>query len=110
MSLGRFFRRRREDADLLQEIEVHMAEEVAENVARGMSPKEAALDCLKRVARNFDNDERRLQQVDLSFYVLRKDGEYCAATLWKNSSPGFAVCTDGNARTEPAAYLLDRKG
>src|ERR1700721_169859 len=41
MSLGRFFRRKREDADLLQEIEVHMAEEIAENVARGMSPKEA---------------------------------------------------------------------
>ena len=41
MSLGRFFRRKREDADLLQEIEVHMAEEIAENVARGMSPEEA---------------------------------------------------------------------
>jgi putative ABC transport system permease protein len=41
MSLGRFFRRKREDADLLQEIEVHMTEEIAENVARGMSPKEA---------------------------------------------------------------------
>jgi putative ABC transport system permease protein len=41
MSLGRFFRRKREDADLLQEIEVHMTEEVAENVARGMSPEEA---------------------------------------------------------------------
>jgi hypothetical protein len=33
---------------------------------------EAALDCLKRVARNFDNDEKRLQQVDLSFYPAQR--------------------------------------
>jgi N4-(beta-N-acetylglucosaminyl)-L-asparaginase len=76
----------------------------------GMSPKDAALDCLKRVARNFDNDEKRLAQVELSFYVLRKDGEYCAASLWKSESAGFAVCTDGNARAEQAVYLLERKG
>jgi N4-(beta-N-acetylglucosaminyl)-L-asparaginase len=74
----------------------------------GMSPKEAALDCLKRVARNFDNDEKRLQQVDLNFYVMRKDGEYCGAGLW--SGARFAVCTDGNARTESCAYLFERKG
>ena len=32
-----------------------------ENMRHGMSPKEAALDALKRVARNFDNDEKRLR-------------------------------------------------
>ena len=64
----------------------------------GMSPKEAALDALKRVARNFDNDEKRLQAVDLNFYALRKDGEYAGASLWGPSrdgrGPQFAVCTD----------------
>src|SRR6478672_7850410 len=51
-----------------------------ENMRHGMSPKEAALDALKRVVRNFDNDMDRLAKVDLDFYVLRKDGEYCGAS------------------------------
>ena len=41
MSWQKFFQRRREDADLLQEIEVFLSEEIAKNIARGMSPEEA---------------------------------------------------------------------
>ena len=90
------------------------AHTIVENMKHGMSPKEAALDALKRVARNFDNDEKRLQAVDLDFYALRKDGEYAAASLWGPSrdgrGPRFAVCTDsGPSREENSAYLLERK-
>jgi N4-(beta-N-acetylglucosaminyl)-L-asparaginase len=76
-----------------ENLRVAGAHTIVENMRHGMSPKEAALDCLKRVARNFDNDEKRLAQVELSFYVLRKDGEYFAASLWKSDGPGLAVCT-----------------
>jgi hypothetical protein len=93
-----------------ENLRVAGARTIVENMRHGMSPKDAALDCLKRVARNFNNDEKRLAQVELSFYVLRKDGEYCAASLWKSDVPGFAVGTDGNARAERAVYLLERKG
>ena len=48
------------------------AHTVVENMRHGMSPKEAILDALKRVSRNFDNDLQRLAQIDLSFYALRK--------------------------------------
>src|SRR3974390_3065591 len=58
------------------------AHTIVGNLKNGPIPQEAALDCLKRVARNFDNDEKRLSQIDLNFYVLRKDGEYCGASLW----------------------------
>ena len=86
-----------------------------ENMKHGMSPKEAALDALKRVVRNFDNDMDRLAKVDLDFYVLRKDGEYCGASLWgpRPNTPGpqFAVCTaDGRSRNEASVYLMERKG
>ena len=37
MSWRRFFRRKRADADLEQEIDLYLAEEIDENVARGMS-------------------------------------------------------------------------
>ena len=41
MSLRRFFRRRRADAELMEEMESYMAEEIAENVARGIPEEEA---------------------------------------------------------------------
>jgi N4-(beta-N-acetylglucosaminyl)-L-asparaginase len=85
------------------------AHTVVENMRHGMSPKEAALDALKRVARNFDNDEKRLAKTDLTFYALRKDGEYAGAALWGRSTR-FAVCVgDSQAREEPCVYLLERK-
>jgi N4-(beta-N-acetylglucosaminyl)-L-asparaginase len=91
------------------------AHTVVENMRHGMTPKEAALDALKRVERNFNHDEKRLAQVDLNFYVLRKDGEYCAASLWGPApgsgaiGPQFAVCTSGQAsQQEKSVYLLER--
>ena len=75
----------------------------------------AALDALKRVARNFDNDEKRLMAIDIQFYVLRKDGDYCGASLWDKSTPTarvtqFAVCRDGvPSRLENAVSLLSKK-
>src|SRR5215468_6698358 len=41
MSLSRFLRRRREDADLARELDAHLLHEVDENIAAGMSPEEA---------------------------------------------------------------------
>ena len=41
MGWHRFFRRRQSDAELQQEIELHMEEEIAENVERGMGKDEA---------------------------------------------------------------------
>ena len=90
------------------------AHSIVENMRHGMSPKEAALDALKRVVRNFDSDMDRLAQVDLLFYALRKDGEYAGAALW-GPRPGarpaqFAVCTsESPSHHEECAYLLERK-
>src|SRR5215471_9527820 len=90
------------------------AHSVVEFMRQGKSPKEAALEALKRVVRNFDNDMERLAQVDLQFYALRKDGEYAGATLW-GPKPGmrvaqFAVCTsDRESHHEDCVFLLERK-
>lgn len=89
------------------------AHTVVENMRHGMTPKEATLDALKRVARNFDNDRKRLEAIDLQFYALRKDGEYAGASLWGGSgknAPRFAVASEPEgSRTEGAVYLLERK-
>jgi N4-(beta-N-acetylglucosaminyl)-L-asparaginase len=88
------------------------AHTIVENMRHGMSPKEAALDALKRVVRNFDNDMKRLAEVDLRFYVVRKDGEYAGASLWNSrnrQAAQFAVATgDRGSRHENAVYLLER--
>ena len=95
-----------------ENIRVCGAHTIVENLRHGMTPKEAALDALKRVARNFDNDEKRLQAIDLNFYVLRKDGEYAGASLWGSRTgrgAQFAVCTsERESHHEACAYLLER--
>lgn len=99
-----------------ENIRVVGAHTIIENMRHGMPPKEACLDALKRVARNFDQDLSRLAQFDLNFYALRKDGEYAGASLWNMAAGGtkgqprqFAVNTGGASRLEPCVYLLERK-
>jgi N4-(beta-N-acetylglucosaminyl)-L-asparaginase len=87
------------------------AHTIVENMRHGMSPREAALDALRRVARNFDNDHKRLAAIDLDFYALRKDGEYAGASLWgrNQGAKRLAVCTsDRESHHEPSVYLLER--
>ena len=89
---------------------------IIESMRHGMSPKDACLDAVKRVARNFNNDQSRLAKIDINFYALRKDGEYAAATLWshvvKNGKlvpKQFAVNDGSESRLENCAWLYDRK-
>ncbi len=90
---------------------------VVENMRHGMSPGEACLEALKRVARNFDNDMPRLEKVDLNFYALRNDGEYAGASLWNGDMragklrPARFAVNDGSgaSRLETSVYLFERK-
>ena len=89
---------------------------IVENMRHGMPPREACLDALKRVVRNFDNDTKRLELFDVNFYALRKDGEYAGASLWngeitkgKLARKQFAVNDGGASRLEACVYLYERK-
>jgi N4-(beta-N-acetylglucosaminyl)-L-asparaginase len=89
---------------------------IVENMRHGMSPREACLDALKRVARNFENNSSTLAKVDLNFYALRKDGEYAGASLWNGEVHAdqirpshFAVNDGGESRLETCVYLFERK-
>jgi N4-(beta-N-acetylglucosaminyl)-L-asparaginase len=93
-----------------ENIRVAGAHTVVENMRHGMSPQEAVLDCLRRVARNFSNDRQRLARIGIKFYALRKDGAYAAGSLW--GGPGvrqqFAVNDGGESRLEDCVYLLEQ--
>ena len=99
-----------------ENIRIAGAHTILESMRQGMSPKEACLTALKRVARNFDNDLTRLAPIDLNFYALRKDGQYAGATLWSHVETRgslrpkhFAVNDGGESRLETCAWLFERK-
>lgn len=100
-----------------ENIRVAGAHTLVENMRHGMSPKEAGMDVLKRIARNYNDDAKRLTQFDINFYALRKDGAYAAVSLWNGrmrrngywASPKFAVNDGGESRLEECSWLLERK-
>lgn len=92
-----------------ENIKVAGAHTIVENMRHGMSPQEAGMDALKRIVRNFNGDMTRLRYVDMTYYVLRKDGAYAGVSLWEGYSAGhphkFAL-HDGTLRSEVATPLL----
>ncbi len=99
-----------------ENIRVAGAHTIVENMRHGMAPKEAALDCLKRIARNYGGDQERLAKFDIHFYALRKDGVYAGASLWSGrvrqgqvTRAKFTVNDGGKSRLEDCEFLLERK-
>ena len=94
-----------------ENIRIAGAHTIVENMRRGMTPKDAVMDALQRVARNFDHDRQRLDKIGINFYALRNDGTYAGGTLWKGTAApvSFAV-NDGSgaSRLEPCVWLLER--
>ncbi len=82
-----------------ENIKVCGAHTIVENMRRGMSPQEAGMDALKRIVRNFNGDMRKMQYVDMSYYILRKDGAYAGVCMWSGppEHPRRFAVHDGNA-------------
>ena len=94
-----------------ENIKVCGAHTIVENMRRGMSPQDAGMDALKRIVRNFNGDMRKLQYVDMSYYILRKDGVFAGVSLWSGPPDHlrrFAV-HDGAKRYETAVALFQGK-
>jgi N4-(beta-N-acetylglucosaminyl)-L-asparaginase len=101
-----------------ENIRVCGAHTIVENMRHGMSPKDAIVDALKRISRNYDDDKKRLQKFDINFYALRKDGVYAGGSLWsgrRRSNDGsfvsqkFAVNDGAESRLEDCVYLYPRE-
>jgi N4-(beta-N-acetylglucosaminyl)-L-asparaginase len=92
-----------------ENIKVVGAHTIVENMRHGMSPEDAGMDALKRIARNFNNDMTRLSYLNMFYYILRKDGAYAGVTLWagKGDHPRRYVVNDGTKRYETAKYLFE---
>ncbi|MGB9233058.1 MAG: N(4)-(beta-N-acetylglucosaminyl)-L-asparaginase [Terriglobales bacterium] len=92
-----------------ENIKVAGAHTIVENMRRGMSPQEAGMDALKRIARNYNNDMSKLRFIDMIYYVLRKDGAYAGVSLWEGYSKGNPhkiIVHDGTRRAEQTVFLF----
>src|SRR5580765_1153208 len=92
-----------------ENIKVAGAHTIIENMRHGMSPQEAGMDALKRIVRNYNGDMTKLHYMDMTYYILRKDGAYASVCLWEGYSAGnphkFTV-HDGTLRSEVSTPLL----
>ncbi|HWW16644.1 MAG TPA: N(4)-(beta-N-acetylglucosaminyl)-L-asparaginase [Candidatus Dormibacteraeota bacterium] len=92
-----------------ENIKVAGAHTIVENMRRGMSPQEAGMETLKRIVRNYNSDMNKLRFVDMTYYILRKDGAYAGVSLWEGYSPTklhkIAV-HDGTRRAEKTVAMF----
>jgi N4-(beta-N-acetylglucosaminyl)-L-asparaginase len=92
-----------------ENIKVAGAHTIVENMRHGMSPQEAGMDTLKRIVHTYNGDMNKLRFVDMTYYILRKDGAYAAVSLWEGYSPSkphkIAV-HDGTLRAEKTVAMF----
>jgi len=85
---------------------------VVEFMRRGISPEEACLKTLERIAQKAKlwpgrSDENGFPRFGLNFYAINKKGEYGAACMWKGAR--FAVHDGKENKLMDSAYLFKRK-
>ncbi len=93
-----------------ENIKVAGAHTIIENMRKGMSPFDAGMDALKRIVRNYNGDMERLKYVDMTYYILRKDGVYAGVSLWTGYEPGkphTIAVHDGTRRREKTTSLFE---
>jgi N4-(beta-N-acetylglucosaminyl)-L-asparaginase len=86
---------------------------IVENMRRGMHPKDAGMDAMKRIKAN--TVEKRLQRADgnpnfnINFYILNARGEHAGLAMYNENNVSYAFCTENGAETVPCDPLLTGK-
>ncbi|MGO8986795.1 MAG: N(4)-(beta-N-acetylglucosaminyl)-L-asparaginase [Terriglobales bacterium] len=92
-----------------ENIKVAGAHTIVENMRRGMSPLDAGMDALKRIVRNYNSDMTKLKFIDMTYYILRKDGAYAGVSLWEGyteTNRHKIAVHDGTRRSEVTVALF----
>jgi len=83
---------------------------IVENMRRGMGPKDAGLEALRRIQSNTVEERllngRGLPNFNVRFFVLNKNGEYAGVSMYAAGETHFAICTENGAEERPLEPLL----
>jgi N4-(beta-N-acetylglucosaminyl)-L-asparaginase len=94
-----------------ENIKISGGHTIIEMMRKGMSPTDACLEALHRIAHNYKNDKKKLRTFHIFFYALNKDGVHGAASLWNNAygkAPAQYTVHDGTeARLMRCTPLFD---
>ena len=83
---------------------------IVESMRRGMSPKDAGMEALKRIKAN--TIESRLlnskgnPNFNIRFFALNKQGQYAGVAMYRAGETKFAVCTENGAQALELEPLL----
>jgi N4-(beta-N-acetylglucosaminyl)-L-asparaginase len=84
---------------------------ICENLRRGMSPKDAGMDGLRRIQANTVEkrllNNRGLPNFGISFYVLDRSGRHAGVSMYASIRSRYAVCTEKGASLMPLEPLLE---
>jgi N4-(beta-N-acetylglucosaminyl)-L-asparaginase len=82
---------------------------IVEGLRRGLSPKDAGLDALRRIATNTVDpallNSRGRPNFNVNFYALHASGACAGVSMYPEGR--FAVCTEHGAQTLPCEPLFD---
>jgi len=97
-----------------ENIKISGGHTIVEMMRQGKSPKDACLEALGRIARNYNNDKKKLNTFHIYFYALNKDGVHGAASLWRNGyekrHASYAVHDGTVARLVECTPYFDETG
>jgi N4-(beta-N-acetylglucosaminyl)-L-asparaginase len=83
---------------------------IVEHMRRGMSPKDAGMEALKRIKAT--TIEQRLlnsrgePNFNVNFYILNARGEHAGVALYSGPTAVYGVCTENGAENRPIDPLL----
>ena len=83
---------------------------IVESMRRGLSPKDAGMEALKRIKDN--TIEKRLlngkgnPNFNIRFFALNKKGEYAGVSMYRAGETQYAVCTENGASALELEPLL----
>ncbi len=93
-----------------ENIKIAGAHTIVENMRKGMAPLQAGMDALQRIVHRYDGDRERLSYMDMTYYILRKDGAYAGVSLWTGyepNQPHTIAVHDGEPRLEKTVSVFE---
>ena len=83
---------------------------IVESLRRGMHPKDAGMEALKRIRANTVEtrllNARGLPNFNIRFFVLDKKGQHAGVAMYGSGEKTFALCTDKGAEAPTLEPLL----